>query len=66
MTTLIKAGSSACQLCGKQAELRPYGPQGEWICFACGMLDEETTKKQFGNFLDGGLALDLTDQDGKP
>lgn len=36
-----------CDLCGKVAELRPYGPNGEAICFQCGMLDEETTKKMF-------------------
>jgi hypothetical protein len=29
-----------CQLCGKEEELRPYGPSGEWICFDCGMKDE--------------------------
>ena len=25
-----------CDLCGKIAELRPYGPNGECICFECG------------------------------
>lgn len=38
---------SKCELCGKAAELRPYGPRGENICFACGMADEPTTKRQF-------------------
>lgn len=36
-----------CQLCGKIDETRPYGPNGEEICYACGMKDEETTKKMF-------------------
>jgi hypothetical protein len=27
--------------------LRPYGPNGKLICFACGMQDEETSKHQF-------------------
>ncbi len=36
-----------CELCGKRAELRPYGPRGERICFACGMKDEKTTQRQF-------------------
>lgn len=36
-----------CELCGKLAELRPYGPNGEHICFACGMKDEALTKRQF-------------------
>ena len=37
-----------CELCGKVAELRPYGPHGERVCFQCGMLDEEAAKRQFG------------------
>lgn len=36
-----------CDLCGKVAELRPYGPKGEMVCFECGMLDEEAAKKMF-------------------
>jgi hypothetical protein len=41
-----------CQLCGAENEdLRPYGPNGECICFTCGMKDEATTAKQFGKLL---------------
>ena len=36
-----------CELCGKDAELRPYGPNREWICFTCGMKDEEATERAF-------------------
>ena len=36
-----------CELCGTVAELRPYGPNGERICFKCGMKDEKTTANQF-------------------
>ena len=36
-----------CDLCGKVAELRPYGPNGECICFECGMKDEKQTTHQF-------------------
>ena len=61
----IKAGTSNCELCGKEDELRPYGPNGEWICFSCGMKDEETTKARFYAILDTGLTLDLTDQEGE-
>lgn len=28
-----------CELCGKVAETRPYGPKREEICFACGTKD---------------------------
>jgi len=44
-----------CQLCGKGAETRPYGPNGEEVCFQCGMKDEKTTKKQFGRILFGDV-----------
>ena len=40
-----------CQLCGKEDALRPYGPNKEWICFSCGMKNEETTRAQFEEIL---------------
>jgi len=42
-----------CELCGEVNELRPYGPNGENICFSCGMKDKETTEKQMGIVLFG-------------
>ena len=52
--TIIDSGEPAkCDLCGKVDELRPYGPNGESICFDCGMKDEETTAKQFKKLIDG-------------
>jgi len=42
-----KEPKSFCELCTKEAELRPYGPNGENICFECGMKDETTTRRQF-------------------
>lgn len=43
----------ACQMCGVIAETRPYGPNGEEICFDCGMKDEETTKKKMSEYVFG-------------
>jgi hypothetical protein len=44
---------STCAFCGKVADpkkpyidLRPYGPRGEWICWACGQKDPQTTQRQ--------------------
>jgi len=41
-----------CDLCGIIAELRPYGPKGETVCFKCAMKDEAAAKramsKRFG------------------
>lgn len=42
-----------CDLCGKQAELRPYGRNGENICFDCGMKNREITEVKFDELLHG-------------
>lgn len=34
-----------CDICGKVAELRPYGPNGECICFECGMKDPDMPQR---------------------
>ena len=38
---------SRCELCGKEDELRPYGPNGENVCFDCGMKDEAAALRGF-------------------
>jgi hypothetical protein len=45
--------SQQCDLCGKVAELRPYGQNGECICFPCAMKDPVTTERQMGVVLFG-------------
>lgn len=42
-----------CAFCGKDDELRPYGPNDESICFDCAMKDEATTRRKFNERLDG-------------
>ena len=42
-----------CDMCGEIHELRPYGPNGECICFNCAMKDEEATDKKMGEVLFG-------------
>jgi hypothetical protein len=42
-----------CQLCGAFAELRPYGPNGERICYDCGMKDEPATNRKMNKVLFG-------------
>lgn len=37
-----------CFQCGKIAETRPYEPNGEEICFACGQKDKATTERMMG------------------
>jgi hypothetical protein len=36
-----------CDICGKIAELRPYGPNGECVCFECGMKDLPAAQSGF-------------------
>jgi len=36
-----------CEMCGKRAELRPYGPNGANVCFDCGIKDEPTAARLF-------------------
>jgi hypothetical protein len=42
-----------CELCGKVADCRPYGPRGEQVCFECGMKDEAAAKRQFKRIILG-------------
>lgn len=52
--TIIKATPPAqCELCGAVEELRPYGPNGESICFKCGMRDPKATERQMAHILFG-------------
>jgi hypothetical protein len=50
-----------CQLCGSEDELRPYGPNGKWVCFDCGMKDEEEARRQFSKVINGAdiVVLDV-------
>ena len=34
-----------CDLCGVHDELRPYGPNGENVCFDCGMKNKDACEK---------------------
>lgn len=40
-----------CQMCNNKRELRPYGPGGLWVCFQCGMKNENEAIKQFKNII---------------
>ena len=48
---ISKEKKQQCDLCGIIAELRPYGPNGEVICFDCGMKHRETTQRAFAKLL---------------
>lgn len=42
-----------CELCGKTAETRPYGPNGEEVCYPCGMKDEEAARRRMARYVFG-------------
>lgn len=44
-----------CEMCGVIDECRPYGPNGENICFDCAMtkVGEETVNKQIAKHIFG-------------
>lgn len=44
---LVPPPSGECETCGEVDELRPYGPNGEWVCFECAMQDEEAAGEKF-------------------
>ena len=44
---------SKCESCSKVAELRPYGPNNENICFDCAMKGLGTTKRKFSEVVLG-------------
>jgi hypothetical protein len=55
---------SRCELCDKEDELRPYGPNGERICFDCGMKNVETTRAEFAKRIAGSHKVFITGEDG--
>ncbi len=50
---IAQQADEVCEMCGAVAECRPYGPNGENICFDCGMKDPETTEKRMGQYIFG-------------
>ena len=50
---IYQENKQQCDMCGKIAELRPYGPNRECVCFDCGMKDEKAAKRQFNKYVLG-------------
>lgn len=51
----------SCHYCGTTKEdLRPYGPEGSWVCFPCATATPEreaAAHAAFGALLDGAEAI---------
>lgn len=50
---IAREPEKVCELCGVKAETRPYGPNGERVCFACGMKNEGAAILGFVNLIAG-------------
>ena len=50
---IVATASAECTQCFEVKELRPYGKEGAYICFQCGMQDESEMREQLGRLLDG-------------
>ncbi len=53
LAVIYREKDGICKFCHKKAELRPYGPKGERICFHCAMKDKKGTEKRMGQVLFG-------------
>lgn len=56
----IPTEPAKCELCGREAELRPYGPNSENICRACGNKDLEGTLARMTAMLEKQLVGVIT------
>lgn len=50
---ICEEDDNECELCGAFEETRPYGPNGERICWVCGQKDLETTNRVMRRVLFG-------------
>ena len=50
---IMEEPPQVCELCFTIEECRPYGPNGEQICFACGQKDPEGTEKRMAEYIFG-------------
>lgn len=50
-----------CELCGEIEETRPYGPNGERVCFDCGMKDRRAVAKGMMSYILGIDDEEITD-----
>ena len=42
-----------CALCRKKSDTRPFGPQGERVCYDCAMKNESAARRQFSRLVRG-------------
>jgi hypothetical protein len=64
--------TKVCYSCNKSKDLRPYGPQGQYVCFQCAFATPESTAQTEAAFklqLDAAgpvVLLDGTDAGPRP
>lgn len=50
---IMEEPPQVCEFCGVIEECRPYGPNGEQVCFTCAMKDEETARRKMKEYIFG-------------
>lgn len=50
---IVPEPDGKCELCGAVEETRPYGPNGEQICFGCGEKNEPRTTQMMNHKMFG-------------
>lgn len=52
---IMEEPPQVCEMCGAIEECRPYGPNGEQICFTCATTkcDKEAVEKRMANHIFG-------------
>jgi len=53
ITIIAPEEDRRCELCGTVTECRPYGPNGEQVCYDCGMKNKEAAERQMNKYLYG-------------
>jgi hypothetical protein len=53
--------TGTCELCGSENEdLRPYGPNDEYICYSCGMKNINSTTEKLNKALEERMINEAT------
>jgi hypothetical protein len=53
VAVIVDEPDKRCELCGQIGDCRPYGPNGEQICYDCGMKNPEVTERMMNPKLFG-------------
>jgi hypothetical protein len=50
---IVREPEKRCELCGTVTECRPYGPNGEQVCFYCAQKDPAAMQRGVNRYIFG-------------